>query len=536
MLLVALQVSNLSAQTTYTVTITVQGLPTTLSTNVYLDSAFNGTLSGGQSRYFTFSTSPATHWITVDFYVPNSTGSDGTRYYEKDTSWAFNAGGSHVFSYTAQYYLRVETSFGVAKGEGWYDSGTSAQATLNDGEIEESPGIRHVFTGWGTDASGTGLASNPILMEKPKKATANWKTEFLLTVKSDPQNVSNLLGSGWYDADSQATFSAPAISSADMDSRLRFDHWTGAYEGQSPSGIVTMDRPKVVEAHYLTQYILTIRYDPANIPDSYNETSWHDANTDVPLGPALPTIDLSSLERLRFVGWIENGRQLPGVSVNVYMDKPHELTLSYMTQYYVDVRSSYGTVLGSGWYDKGSTARITVPITAGYWPFTYTLQDWRVDPSTGKLAFDNGSWTLTVDRPYVVEAVWNLDVLPLVALIGGSAFAIVAAVGIAMAYKRGILTRGLGTLQPPRPGARIRTPTQNCSSCGNRTPKSATFCQKCGAPVVAAERGTLEDKVYDYIVKHDGVISLSKASQDLGVSVEQLKQTTEGLKKKGRLA
>jgi ribosomal protein L40E len=536
MFLVALQASNVSGQTSYTVTITVQGLPANLSTTVYVDYVPNGTISGGQTRSFTFSVSQMSHTITVDLYVPSPAGSAGTRYYEKVTSWAFNSGGSYVFSYTAQYYLTVNTSFSTAKGEGWYDSGSSTRAILDNGEIEESPGIDHIFTGWGADASGTALTSNPILMNGPKNATANWKTRFLLTVKSDPQNVSGLLGSGWYDAGSQATFSAPAISPANADSRLRFDHWSGAYSSRSPSGTVVMDRPKAVEADYLAQYLLRISYEPPNVPHIYNETSWHDANTDVPIGPVLPTIDLSSVERLRFVGWIEDNGQVPGASMNVHMDKPHELTLSYMTQYYVDVRSSYGGVSGSGWYDKGSTAKITVTTTTGYWPFTYTLSDWRVTPSTGKLAFDNGSWTLTVDRPYVVEAVWNFDIFPILILIGGSAVVIVVAVGIIIAYRRRMLRRAPTTLRPQKSEARIRAQTRICSSCGNRMPKNATFCQKCGAPVVVSGGATLEDKVYDYIVKHDGVISMSKASQDLGISVERLKQAAEGLKKKGRLA
>jgi predicted transcriptional regulator of viral defense system len=46
---------------------------------------------------------------------------------------------------------------------------------------------------------------------------------------------------------------------------------------------------------------------------------------------------------------------------------------------------------------------------------------------------------------------------------------------------------------------------------------------------------TLDDKVYDYIVKHEGVISTSKASSDLGLSVNELKEITERLKKKGLL-
>jgi hypothetical protein len=534
--LLALQPSLVSAQTGYTVTVMVQGLPPELTTNVYLDYLPNGTMSGGQSRSFTFPTAIVSHTIAVDMYVPNSAGSHGTRYYEKDTSWVFGAAGSHTFSYTAQYYLTVSTNYGVAKGQGWYDSGSSVQAVLNAAEIEESPGINHVFTGWGADASGTELTSNSILMDGPKNATANWKTQFLLTIRSDPQNVSNLVGSGWYDAGSQAHFSAPSISPANADSRLRFDHWAGAYSGQSPSGTVTMDRPKVVEAHYLAQYLLTIHYEPASIPHSYNETSWHDASTDVSLGPVPPLYELSSVERLRFVSWLENGKQLSGASVEVHMSEPHEFTLSYVTQYYVEVRTSFGTASGSGWYDKGSTAQITIAATTGYWPVTYTLSGWRVTPSTGSLVYENGSWTLTVDRPYVVEAIWNFDIIPIITLVVATIFAVVAVVSIAVAYRRGMLTRGQSRLRPRGPKAAPRGKTLICSSCGNRMAKGATFCEKCGTPVATIPGATVEDRVYDYIVRHDGVISMSKASQDLGIPVEQLKQTTESLKKKGRLA
>lgn len=534
--LVALQAANAFGQTAYTVTVTIQGLPGNSSTNLYVDGIVNGTLSGGQSRSFSFPLA-STHVITVDFYVPNSTGTSGTRYYEKDTSWGFAGGGSHIFAYATQYYLTVDTSYGTAKGENWYDSGTSAQAVLNESQILESPGVQHVFTGWGGDASGTGLTSSSIMMDRPKTATANWKTQFQLTVQADPPSVSGLNGSGWYDAGSQVSFSAPAIVPANKDSRLRFDHWTG-YDGQSTSGTILMDRPKVVQAHYIAQYLLTIIYDPATIPHSYNETSWYDASTNVPLAPAQATIDLSTVERLRFIGWIENGGPLGGVSINVLMDRPHELTLSYATQYFVDVRSTYGSVSGSGWYDKGATARIAAPSAAGSWPFTYTLSGWSVDPPSGKLIQGEGSWTLTVDRPYIVDAIWNFDLIPILGLIVGMVVLIAAlGGGIALAYKRGMFGRGLTTLRPMKTRVTAAGATRVCSSCGNRFPKTATFCQKCGAPATTPpERSPSEDKVYDYILKHEGVISLSQASRDLEMSVEELKQATERLKKKGRLA
>jgi hypothetical protein len=371
-------------------------------------------------------------------------------------------------------------------------------------------------------------------MNQPRKAIANWKTQFELNVTADPTTVQDLKGSGWYDAGSQASFSASSIVPADKDSRLRFDHWSGAFQGQSPSGTVLMDLPKLVEAHYLAQYMLTINYDPATIPHVSNGTNWYDANTNVPLGPVPSTVDLSSVERLQFVGWFEGSKQLTDVSINLLMDQPHELTLSYKTQFKVEVRSSYAQASGSGWYDRGSNATITVSNTAGSWPLTYSLTDWKVTPPSGNLVKGDGSWSITVDQPYVIEAVWNFDILPIVGLLGGIAVAIGGiGAGLFVANKRGLFSRGLTTYRPSKVPA---GQTAACGKCGTLVPKNATFCQKCGSPIAGAEQVGLEDKVYDYIVKNEGVISLSKASRDLGVSIEQVRRATEALKKKGRLA
>lgn len=542
--LVVLFTPNVKAES-YTVTIGVQGIPTSLTTHVYVDYAVNGTLSGGQTRDFTFLTSSGPHVITVDFWVPNSAGLNGARYHDNDTSWTFNSSGNHVFTYSAQYYLTVQTSYSTPIGEGWYDSGASAQAAIKDDQVTEGEIIRHLFTGWSGDAAGTGLTSS-IVMTGPKVATAVWKTQFYLTVEADPASVNGLSGSGWYDAGTQANFTAPAIVSGDQNSRLRFTGWRGGFNGGSPTGSVAMDTPKSVKAHYIAQYLLSIQYDPASIPTSYNEThvGWYDAGTNVQLGPSPLMIQRSGIERLKFKGWIDDGSSLSGVSITVFMDKAHQLVLSYNTQFFVDVRSTYGFVTGSGWYDKGSTANISASTSSGTWPITYTLSGWHVDPSTGRVEKTDGTWSLMVDRPYVVEAVWSVDYFPLIALLGGGGVAVtLLSLGIVMAYRRGMFRRGVPVLEAPKPKAKRppRVPAGSiriCGSCGYRTTDTAAFCQKCGATFggTTASVSSIEDKVYEYIVKNEGVISLSKASRELGISVDELNRATENLKKKGRLA
>ena len=44
-----------------------------------------------------------------------------------------------------------------------------------------------------------------------------------------------------------------------------------------------------------------------------------------------------------------------------------------------------------------------------------------------------------------------------------------------------------------------------------------------------------DDEVFDYIVKHEGAISLSQASEELGISMEELKASIERLKKDGKI-
>ena len=46
---------------------------------------------------------------------------------------------------------------------------------------------------------------------------------------------------------------------------------------------------------------------------------------------------------------------------------------------------------------------------------------------------------------------------------------------------------------------------------------------------------TLDEKVYNYIADHGGVISWTQAAKDLGVSVDELQAATERLKKSGKL-
>jgi hypothetical protein len=161
--------------------------------------------------------------------------------------------------YSRQYYLAVVSSYGVVGGVGWYDANEMAYAFLDVGVFDHGNGTRRVFSFWSGDASGTSHAqSNPILMDGPKTAVANWKTQYLLVVATDPYGLSlqpyrnpsgevGPSGGWWYDAYVNVSLSAPPVSGYD------FNYWD--FDGVAmAAGVyqlsVYMDGPHAATAHY----------------------------------------------------------------------------------------------------------------------------------------------------------------------------------------------------------------------------------------------------------------------------------------------
>jgi len=86
---------------------------------------------------------------------------------------------------------------------------------------------------------------------------------------------------------------------------------------------------------------------------------------------------------------------------------------------------------------------------------------------------------------------------------------------------------------------RIMPATRPCISCGTNLPVGTNLCSKCGtsqSPAQPTPENTPADwKVYDYILAHEGTISMSQATQELGISQETLSTTIERLKASGLL-
>lgn len=167
--------------------------------------------------------------------------------------WDFN---DMVFSLQLQYYLNVVSPYDTPTGQGWYNNGTNAFASLADGVVDHGNGTRRVFTQWSNDASGTNYSkSDPIYMNQNKTALAVWNTQYYLTVTTNPLSIAAIPGQGWYDQGTSTPLTAPAVAG------YAFVYWEvdGSPQGNRTNPItVNNDRPHTATAHYSQMYTLKI--------------------------------------------------------------------------------------------------------------------------------------------------------------------------------------------------------------------------------------------------------------------------------------
>lgn len=179
-------------------------------------------------------------------------------------------------NYGIQYFLTVSSPYGTPSGQGWYDSGGTAYASLAVGTVDHGNGTRRVFVNWTGDASGSNYAqSDPITMNGAKIAVANWKTQYgvsfdqlgldssasgtVVTVNAVPKTYGELpYALGWVDSGSVVTYTYGNVSSSTAGKRFIL---TGISGLPSP---ITVTGPVLVIGNYKTQYQITFNQSGAN--------------------------------------------------------------------------------------------------------------------------------------------------------------------------------------------------------------------------------------------------------------------------------
>ncbi|MCX8173116.1 MAG: tetratricopeptide repeat protein [Thermoplasmata archaeon] len=218
-------------------------------------------------------------------YAPSPQGSDiyAPRYLF--SSWSDGGAQGHTITvlgfdmtiiayFQTQYYLRVISVYDSPTGEGWYNAGSSATASVTS-PVSGGPGIQYActgYTGTGSAPSGTGTSVS-FAINAPSSVTFNWKTQYLLTVLT--QNVtstypSSLLVNGsfyttiydgfaaniWLDANLGYQIGVSSEVSGPPNTRWAFFRWTS---GSSANPLtVNLNAPTQITAEYLKQYYCTL--------------------------------------------------------------------------------------------------------------------------------------------------------------------------------------------------------------------------------------------------------------------------------------
>jgi uncharacterized repeat protein (TIGR02543 family) len=349
--------------------------------------------------------------------------SDGTGIQYVWTSWS--DGGNQIHTYTVpstsrtvtanyktQYYLTVVSPYDTAGGMGWYDSGTNAYATLTNGVVSGGAGVQYVFTGWSSDASGIGLTSDPILMDGPKTATANWKTQYYLTVVSLYDTPG---GAGWYDSGTTAyaTLATGTVDIVPGSVRAVFTGWSGDANGTGlTSDPITLNGPKNAIANWEIQYYLTVVTDPSKLVPIPGE-DWYANCTWVRLTAPQYVPSEAGLNGVRysFTFWdVDGTSQGTGVNpIDVHMDAPHIATAHFVLQYYLTVQTSPQGVdspTGEGWYDAGTYAPISTDQYFDIVPGSsrYNFTGWATTDMSEIVSPSSPSTTVLMDKAKTVTA------------------------------------------------------------------------------------------------------------------------------------
>ncbi|HEV8594916.1 MAG TPA: hypothetical protein VGR51_05235, partial [Thermoplasmata archaeon] len=282
-------------------------------------------------------------------------------------------------------------SFWCAQNSGHTVDALSPQGTT---------GTRYAFASW----SDSGARSHAILCDAPRTFTANFATEFEVTVATDPPGLDVLvdatLGTApltfwWADGSTHALdLTSPQVTGS---TRFLFSGWS---DGGLVAHSVTANAPAVVTASFTTQHRIDVA-SPRGTVSCGVADCWYDAGTDAGFGVTPATIPGPTGTRYVFDGWMGDSTAATA-SATLTMDGPKSVTARWRTEHLLTIVSPYGTPSGAGWYVEGSAAPVSIETSITDGGSTYRFTGW-----TGDAAGGTASISVTMDGPKTITATWE---------------------------------------------------------------------------------------------------------------------------------
>ena len=153
-----------------------------------------------------------------------------------------------------EYYLKVESEYGLAKGGGWYKIGKEITISISEAIIDYGNSTRRKFSGWYENDKLIGEEPTlTVTVDRPKTIIAKWETEFEVKIISEMGNIN---GSGWYKAGSCITVEiSPIKIQMDFFHDYVFRGWkiNGSLASTSPSCSFIVDKPITLIANWTSE-------------------------------------------------------------------------------------------------------------------------------------------------------------------------------------------------------------------------------------------------------------------------------------------
>ena len=165
----------------------------------------------------------------------------------------------------------------------------------------------------------------------------------------------------------------------------------------------TVGPSTTLNAVFKTQYFVQVSgpSEAGSLPGH----GWRDVAEIVELSTSRELSGTEPLTRQIFDSWIIDGKLNQENPISLQVKGPHDIVASYVLQHFVAVRSDYGSPQGSGWYEAGSVATISIESTTDVENGTRrAFAGWR-----GDFPGNQPTTLVTVDAPKIIEAQWLIE-------------------------------------------------------------------------------------------------------------------------------
>jgi len=338
-------------------------------------------------------------------WTGDHSGSSATASVTVDAAKAIAAG------WKTQYYLSTAEnpdaggSMTPAPPGGWYDSGASVS-------IDAIVAAGYEWGGWSGDLSGTTKPTS-ITLDGPKSVTANFGKTVTVTFKTSPTGRSYTVDGTTYTSQqrftwlsgSSHTLSGEIVQAAGSGTRYALTEIAigstlipiTATAGTFSETFTVPTEDVTVTGNFDKEYQLTVN----SAHGSPQGAGWYTDGSTASFSVTTPVS--ASIMRYVFTSW-SGDHSGTAASASITMNGPKTVTAGWKTQYPVAVSSAHGTTTGSGWYDAGSTASISITPTtvAGASGTQYVFTGWSGDHSGS-----SATASLTVDSGKSITANWN---------------------------------------------------------------------------------------------------------------------------------